>query len=226
MDFIDYDNILEYLASLKKEVTDSKGGLISSQKGRELLKVTRETFNEAKLRKEIDELTAKVAELEEEKNALTRQIASVTKRETDERIKKDNLKRLNEELKVKIAKLESANEENNIVKESEPVQQLSVWQQYVTYENVVNYIADVEDTQMREAMKGLMRGILPKSEHSAFSRALKTKIAENNLSEEGNQKIYNIKGDFVMNKHVDNEVGTVETGATGIINKQNPEENE
>ncbi len=81
----------------------------------------------------------------------------------------------------------------------------------IKYDDIIDYIAKHKDNE--SVLRAMMEAILPKDKHVKIFRDVKKRIKEI----EGDEKssMY-VAGDYVQNKHVENEVNGVQSGGVGI----------
>ena len=92
------------------------------------------------------------------------------------------------------------------------------WASRVTYDNVVELIASYEDAAKRDEARNLLEPMLKREQVRQLRRDIKLKVAELNAEEVPDKvNIIHVEGDYVMNKRVENEIGNVEAGGTGVI---------
>lgn len=110
----------------------------------------------------------------------------------------------------KISELSKTNVEKQKVKIERIVEYIED-ENSIKYDDIIDYIAKHKDNE--SVLRAMLEAILPKDKHVKIFRDVKKRIKEI----EGDEKssMY-VAGDYVQNKHVENEANGVQSGGVGI----------
>lgn len=81
----------------------------------------------------------------------------------------------------------------------------------IKYDDIIDYIAKHKDNE--SVLRAMLEAILPKDKHVKIFRDVKKRIKD--IEGEEKSSMY-VAGDYVQNKHVENEVNGVQSGGVGI----------
>lgn len=133
--------------------------------------------------------------------------------------KDGEIKRHQEDMKQKQQEWDA--EKERMAEERGVMNKMDEWAKRVTYDNVVDQIASLEDASKRDDARRVFEPLLKKNQVTQLRKDVKRRVKE--MNEEGgtNITIEKVEGDYVISKHVENEVNGVASGAIGMnVNKE------